>query len=185
MAATMKKVLTVVTCTVMALACAFALTACGGAQSKTDAATKALEGMLDQIEKGGLTEYLDSSNMMDLSSYGIDYSSIVESMSDSFSYEIKGSQEESDGNVLVDVQISSKQIVPAVVNSFQQVYTEMMNMDASSLATTDYTELQTQMMDRFSELIQQEMQNEALCNRLSPGCWHPCSSFRCKPVGTN
>ena len=181
MAGTIRKTLAAMVCALMAVACAFVITGCGGAAaSKTEQATKALEDMLGQIENGGLSEYMGDSQMMDLSSMGIDYSEIIEGISDNFSYEIKGAEEDSDGDVTVDVAITSRQIVPAVIKSIDQLYSEVLSTTTN---TTNNLQSQDQIMTRYGEIVLEELDNEEpttteinVIMTNSNGTWIPTNS---------
>ena len=161
MAMMAKRLFSIIICAVVAFGCIFSIAGCGAkAESNTEQATAALEEMLNKLDSSMLTQYIDQLNTSALDTYCVDYTELIDPVFDNFSYKIVNATDESDGNVNVDVEVSSRQLVPAFTSAFQQVYTEALGNVLSGASAADSADFQQQLASRFVDLLNEEISSE-------------------------
>ena len=84
----------------------------------------------------------------------------LQTLSDGFAYEIGDAEEADDGNVIVDVTISSKQVLPVIAKAFTQMLSSALSgsYTTPSDIMSDPT-VESQMTSDLGKLIQEEVRS--------------------------
>ena len=141
----------------LAFALAFAAAvALSGCQSKEQQAEASVKALLDDYKNGTL-EVLTSTEADEITRMNIDENELISVLTEDFSYEIKGSKENTEeGTIDVEVTIHSKQLASAIENSLPNMMSYAFGAALSGHSEADIQEQLTTI------LIEQLKQEEAV-----------------------